>query len=175
MEEKQFESCMKRMAEKDRSALKEVYESYISYIYHIVYNVVGNKENAEDITSEFFIKLWNKAGEYKGGNGHRGYLATIARNMAIDFMRKYKREDITEELPEGKDDVAESVETEVIEQISVEEALSRLKETEREIVHLKVIGEMTFQEIANILNQPLGTVTWRYQEAIKKLRRCGYE
>jgi len=50
-----------------------------------------------------------------------------------------------------------------------------IKETEREIVHLKVIGEMTFQEIANLLNQPLGTVTWRYQEAIKKLRRCGYE
>ncbi len=173
MEDKQFESCMKRMAEKDRSALKEVYENYISYIYYIVYNVVGNKENAEDITSEFFIKLWNKAGEYKGGNGHRGYLATIARNMAIDFMRKYKREDITEELPEEA--VAESVESEVIEQISVEEALSRLKESEREIVHLKVIGEMTFQEIANILNQPLGTVTWRYREAINKLRRCGYE
>jgi len=173
VEEKQFESCMKRMADKDKTALREVYESYISYIYHIVYNVVGNKENAEDITSEFFIKLWNKAGEYKGGNGHKGYLATIARNMAIDFMRKYKREDITEELPE--ENVTESVEVEVIEKISVEEALSRLKETEREIVHLKVIGEMTFQEIANILNQPLGTVTWRYREAINKLRRCGYE
>lgn len=175
MEEKQFESCMKRMADKDKNALKEVYESYVSYIYYIVYTVVGNKENAEDITSEFFIKLWNKAGEYKGGNGHRGYLATIARNMSIDFLRKNKREEITEELPETESSISEGVESEVIAQVSMEEALSKLKASEREIVHLKVMGEMTFQEIANILGQPLGTVTWRYKEALKKLRRCGYE
>ena len=42
-------------------------------------------------------------------------------------------------------------------------------------INMKILGEMTFKEIAEVLNIPMGTVTWRYQNAIKKLRRCGYE
>jgi len=53
--------------------------------------------------------------------------------------------------------------------------LELLKPKEREIIHLKILGELTFQEIADILKIPLGTVTWRYHNAIKKLRRHGYE
>ena len=67
-----------------------------------------------------------------------------------------------------------SVEQEVIEELSMKEALEKLDSKEREIVHLKIMGEMTFQEIAGILAMPLGTVTWKYQNALKKLRRCGY-
>jgi len=59
--------------------------------------------------------------------------------------------------------------------MNVEQVLSLLKPAEREIVHLKVIGEQTFERIAAILQLPLGTVTWRYRQAITKLRRCGYE
>ena len=55
------------------------------------------------------------------------------------------------------------------------EALDRLKPEEREIVDMKVLSEMTFKEISEILQIPMGTVTWRYQAAIKKLRRYGYE
>ena len=49
------------------------------------------------------------------------------------------------------------------------------EERNEEIVNLKVIGEQTFERIAAILQLPLGTVTWRYRQAITKLRRCGYE
>ena len=50
-----------------------------------------------------------------------------------------------------------------------------LKPSERQVVSLKVLGELTFKEIADIMDIPMGTVTWKYQNAIKKLRRCGYE
>ena len=104
-------------------------------------------------------------------------MAAIARNMAVDLLRRTKREVLTDDfadtIPENASDV--SVEQEVIADMSLRQALDMLKPGEREIVHLKIMGEMTFQEIADILKAPLGTVTWRYQNAIQKLRRCGYE
>ena len=59
--------------------------------------------------------------------------------------------------------------------MTVSQALDTLKPAERQIVSLKVLGEMTFKEIARSMQIPMGTVTWKYQNAIKKLRRCGYE
>ena len=177
VEEKQFHACMKKIKAGDKSALHEIYEKYIGYIYSIVFQVVQNKEDAEDITSEFFIKLWKLADTYRSGKGHRAWMATIARNMAIDLLRKNKREVLTEDFVDSISDHAsdDDVEGEVLADMSLRAALDTLKPGEREIVNMKIMGELTFQEIADILKQPMGTVTWRYQNAIKKLRRCGYE
>lgn len=177
MEEKQFSACMERMKSGDKSALHEVYEVYIGYIYSIVLQTVSNREDAEDVTSEFFMKLWRLADTYRGGNGHRAWMAAIARNMAVDLVRKTKREILTEEFTDTEAEHASGacVEQEVISDVSLQQALGMLKSGEREVVNLKIMGELTFQEIADILDIPLGTVTWRYQNAIKKLRRCGYE
>ena len=177
MEEKQFSACMERMKSGDKSALHEVYEAYIGYIYTIVLQTVSNREDAEDVTSEFFMKLWRLADTYREGNGHRAWMAAIARNMAVDLLRKTKREVLTEDFTDtvAENASAVSVEQEVIADVSLRQALDTLKPGEREVVHLKIMGEMTFQEIADALNIPLGTATWRYQNAIQKLRRCGYE
>ena len=163
--EERFEQCIQRMNQGEKEALREVYEEYISYIYHIVLNVLQNKENAEDITSEFFIRLWEKSDSYKPGNGHKGWMATIARNMSVDFLRKQKREELTDEI----------VETSVLGDMMIQDALGRLDEKSRSIVHLKILGELTFKEIAEVLQMPMGTVTWKYREAMNLLRRCGYE
>lgn len=177
MEEKQFGACMERMKYGDKNALHEVYEAYIGYIYSVVFQVVSNREDAEDVTSEFFIKLWRLADTYRGGNGHKAWMATIARNMAIDLLRKTKREVPTEDFADTMTENAseECIEQEVISDMSLRQALDTLKPNEREVVNLKIMGDMTFQEIADIMKIPLGTITWRYQNAIKKLRRCGYE
>lgn len=185
MSEEQFNLAMERIRNKDKSALKEIYEAYISFIYHTILNIVKQKEAAEDITSEFFIKLWERADSYKSGNAHKGYLATIARNMAIDYLRKYGKEVYIENDDDGDDspadgiaqiaDTAASPENQVIENLSVEQALSRLKPVYRQILTMKILSEMTFKEISDVLNIPIGTVTWDYQDALKQLRRFGYE
>lgn len=177
MEEKQFHACMKKIKSGDKSALREIYEAYIGYIYSVVFQVVRNKEDAEDITSEFFIKLWRLADTYRSGKGHKAWLAAIARNMAVDLLRKNKREVLTEDFVDNMPENAseDDVEGEVVSDMSLKAALETLKPAEREIVNLKIMGEHTFQEIADILGQPIGTVTWRYQNAMKKLRRYGYE
>lgn len=174
MEERQFSACMERMCSGDRDALHEVYGAYVSYIYSIVVQIVPRREDAEDVTSEFFIRLWKIAATYRGGSGHRAWMAAVARNMAIDLMRKMRREVLTEE-PADQVMAQGGIEQEVIADMSLEQALARLKPKEREVVDLKIMGELTFREIAAVLKIPIGTVTWRYQNAIRKLRRCGYE
>ena len=67
------------------------------------------------------------------------------------------------------------VEEEVIADVGLKEALASLKENERLVVSMKILSDMTFQEIADALGAPLGTVTWRYKNALEKLRRYGYE
>lgn len=189
MTEHQFEQAIGRMVRGDKTGLKEIYENYLGYIYRIIYEILRSKENAEDVTSDFFIRLWDKAGQFKPGTGHKGYLAAMARNMAIDFLRKHKREELTdmlqdlesgtgEEGPAGNGGIAKGsadVEAEVVQSMSVQAAMETLKPAERQIVSMKVLGDLTFKEIAGIMGIPMGTVTWKYQNAIKKLRRCGYE
>ena len=218
MTEAEFESCIKRICQGDQMGLKDIYIEYLPYIYRVVYGIVENKENAEDITSDFFVKLWSFAPKYRPGNGHKGYLATIARNMAVDHLRRTRRE-IPMEEPEqmiygmksgtdadggtdagaergaggigadsgmekgirkdvmgnGSESHAKTPEEQVVSMLSLKDALAKLKPEERRIIDMKVLGEMTFKEIAELLDIPMGTVTWRYQEGIKRLRRWGYE
>lgn len=189
MSEQQFEQAVARMVQGDKTGLREIYEAYIGYIYRIIYEVLQNKENAEDVTSDFFIRLWDKAEQFKPGSGHKGYLAAMARNMAIDYIRKHRKEELTAMLQDIEAESCEEetsknkyyketdseVEKNVIQDITIKEALETLKPSERQVVSLKVLGEMTFKEIAQAMGIPMGTVTWKYQNAIKKLRRCGYE
>lgn len=184
MTDEQFNNAMERLRGKEKQALKEIYEEYSGFIYHVILDIVSIRETAEDITSDFFIRLWEKAGQYKPGHGHRGYLATIARNMAIDHMRKYKREELQagqDDKDDAPDDISLAVSKEptpeesTVSELGVEQALDRLKPVYRQIVTMKVLGEMTFAEIAESMSMPLGTVTWNYREAIKQLRRFGYE
>ena len=184
MTDEQFNAAMIRLRDKDKQALKEIYEAYLGFIFHVVLDIVKNRETAEDIASEFFIKLWERAGQYKEGSGHRGYLATIARNMAIDHIRKYKHEELasgTADEDAPPDDIGAAAskdltpEEQTVSDLSVEQALARLKPIYRQIVTMKVLGNLTFKEIAEALQMPMGTVTWNYQDAIKQLRRFGYE
>lgn len=190
MTEEKFSECIQDMNRGDKDGLRQVYEEYVSYIYGIVRSLLASREEAEDVTSEFFIKLWEKSDSYRAGNGHKGWMATIARNLAIDTLRKKRREepvDFQMRAGSGEEDCTEaasralhatdgkSVEEEVVGSLTVKEAFSLLKEPEREVVHLKIMSGMTFQEIADLLGSPMGTVTWRYREAMKKLRRYGYE
>lgn len=190
---------MRRICNGDKNALKEIYEAYMTYVFSVIYQIVGNHADAEDITADFFVKLWTGSDKYVGGTGHKAYLATIARHMAIDYLRKHKKEvlvsEFTTEISEDDSQIESGamvvsdtqsdtrsgtgtvslVEQEVIEDISLKEALDKLKPREREVINMKIMGDMTFKEIAEATKSPMGTVTWLYRQAINKLRRCGYE
>ena len=178
MTDKEFQTNIELIKDKDKAGLHNIYTEYISLIYHTVLNVVHNKEDAEDITSEFFIKLANVCDKYKPGSGHVTWLITIARNMTIDFIRKNKREIPSEEIYEDKpstDSNTLTPENAYLTKQSFNDLIDELKPKEREVIILKIVGELTFKEISAILNEPMGTITWRYKNAIEKLRRLQHE
>lgn len=172
MTDSDFTRCMSAMAKGDRESLRFIYEEYLRLIYAVVYDIIGQREEAEDITSEFFIKMYSISASYRPGNGHKRWMVTIAKNMAVDRVRKLGREALVDEIPESPDNSRESHEDEIVNRMTVQQAVKILKPDEREVLDLKTVGGFTFKEISEMTGRPMGTVTWLYSEAIKKLRRC---
>ena len=177
MENRLFDDCMRRVVQGDKDALHTIYEAYVGSLFHFILGIVGSYQDAEDLTSELFLKLWKQADSYRPGSGHRQWLHTMARNLAIDHLRAHQRE-----IPNDPEILAETMEEagnepsgEVLGNLSVQQALEKLNPSEREVIHLKVISGLTFSQISEMLRIPMGTITWRYRQGINRLRRCGYE
>lgn len=170
----EFEASIKLIINNDKNGLEAIYKEYITSVYALVLSIVKNKENAEDITADFFIKLWSKAHTYNFKGHHKTWLMTMAHNMSIDFIRKNNKELLTEDIsPDFKS--YSSMENEIHDKLLMASILSILNTTEREIVILHLINDLTFKDISKILNKPLGSVAWIYNSAIKKLRRFHHE
>ena len=176
MDNERFDKLMKRIAGGEKEALREIYDAYKDTIYYNVYSVLGNDADTQDVANEVFIKLWTMAKAYKPGSGHKAWLSTICHNAAIDFLRKNGRELAYEqEEMEGLSDAKiDNAMAELEGEHYVSWVLSHLVPAEREVVHMKVVLEMTLKEIGETLGIPIGTVSWRYRKGIHKLRRCGY-
>jgi RNA polymerase sigma-70 factor (ECF subfamily) len=174
MTEETFIENINLIIDGDKSGLKSIYDEYLSMVYSVVFSIVKNKHSAEDIASEVFIKIWDKAESYKYYKGHKGWILTIAHNSSIDYIRKNKKVEYIDNLALNEIVSELSFEKEICNKISIENALNNLKDNEREIVSLHILGDLTFREISKILNKPLGTVTWNYHNAVKTLRRCEF-
>ena len=176
MDDQYFDICIEQMNCGDKQGLKAIYEAYAPMIYHSILAIVKNKENAEDLTSDFFIKLWQISDTYKKGNHHKSWLFTIARNMTLDFMRRSQREDVVAlfENTDIEPETEKNPEQEIIGNMSFKEALLLLDPQERVIFNLRIIGQYTFKEISDFLRMPQGTVSWKYSQGLKKLRRADY-
>ena len=173
MTDREFDLGMERIGRGEKEGLRLIYDEYGTYIYKTFLSLVKSPQDAEDLTSDFFLRLWQRAEQYQSGAGHKAYLARIAHNMAVDHLRSRGRVSFTlddEETvydppdPVRTDDTAES-------DISFDEAIRSLPEAEGEIVNMHIGLELTFKEIAEALRLPLGTVTWRYRNAIERLRK----
>lgn len=171
MEDFEFEACVRQIQDGDKNGLKQIYQAYGGLMYAVIYDMTGQREDAQDLVSDFFIRLWDRADTYRFGGKHKAWLMTIARNMTIDFLRKQRREIAVEELPPVQEEGVDFTE-EVVGNLSLREAMSLLKPGEAEVIDLKVLGGFTFQEIAKMTEKPMGTVSWLYRQGIKKLRKA---
>ena len=175
MTDKEFYKNIQLIKSKDKAGLKQIYVEYVSLIYHSILNIIKNTEDAGDITSEFFIKLYNVTDKYQPGNRHKAWLVTIARNMTLDYIRAHKKEISTEDTILYAESSGDNIESNIVADQSFKDIIKTLKPKEQELLTLKIVGEFTFKEISALLNEPMGTITWRYREAINKLRRNYHE
>lgn len=146
-----------------------LYEKTRRLVFGVAFAVTCNVKDAEEITQDTFVAAWERLREIENSPSAKNYLAKIAKNKAINFVKKRRREslvDFTEhERLAGAYRVDEAAENSVV----LAAAIKCLSEEEREIVLSKNAGLKT-KEIAKMLDLPRGTVSWKYSRAIEKLR-----
>ncbi len=173
MTDAQFEASILQIVNGSKDGLKEIYDAYAKQVYQIILGVVRSPYDAEDLTADMFMKLWETASQYKPGNGHKRYITVMARNLAIDFLRKNGRQSFELDDDESGTEAADSqdLEKDVEGSLGFSQALDALNPKQRHIVDLHIGMQMTLQEISDLLGIPLGTVSWNYRAAIERLKK----
>lgn len=167
-------NLIKVAREGDLYAFEQIMRLYERRIFGYVMRHVNNREDAEDITQEVFIKLFKKFDSYNEEQVFTTWLFTIATNTIYDFLRRRRgKQDLLivddPELPletADKTDAYKAVEAFV----DVEQALSKIKTTYRTVLLLFYQDELTCEEIAGVLKIPVGTVKTHLSRARKSLK-----
>jgi len=166
-----------RLKKKDPDAFAEVYDLYVTPIYRFIYFKVSSRQDAEDLTSEVFLKVWNFVTETEDViENLRALIYKIARNLVIDFYRQRARNEYVvadESLENIKDYRQQSLLAEIeakIDMRNIEPILRKLKDEYREVIILRFVEDLTIGEIAGILDKSKGSVRVILHRALKVTR-----
>lgn len=172
------ERLLELIAQQSREALEAFYDRHASAVYSLAMHMLKDSGVAEEVTQDVFLNVWRRASSYQSQRGSvLAWLFSIAHHRAIDELRRRRREqaqvqpgaDLTDKLSDDSVDPTEHAATEM-ERSRLNDALSRLRPEQREVVVLAYFGGLTHSEIARHLGQPLGTVKTRMRLALQKLR-----
>jgi RNA polymerase sigma-70 factor, ECF subfamily len=157
----------------DKEAFGKLYDSFLDTIYRFVYFRVGSRVEAEDITEQIFVSVFDHITTYEERKiPFEAWLYRIARNKIIDYYRTKKPKINLEEIsdrPDEKPGPEKTAEIQLTKEI-VMNALDKLPDIYREIIILKYIEEKENKEIEIILNTGSGHVRVLQQRALSKLR-----
>lgn len=135
--------------------IKQIYEEYFETVNKYLFCLTHDNDISEELTQETFYKAVQKINTYKGKCKMSVWLCQIAKNLWYDQCRKNKKViNIEENLFDVQ--APESTENQVIsndEKISLYKKMQKLDEKTREVIYLRITGELTFKEIATILNK----------------------
>ena len=156
----------------DVEAFGELYSFYLDRIYRYVKYQVRNKEAAEDLTEEIFIKAWRGLGKYRwDGYPFSAWLYRIARNHVVDYFRTNRQyQNVEMELLPGDSDPEKEVELKQMEQL-LASAISYLPEQQRQVIVLKFIEGMDNREIEQIMGMRQGAIRVMQMRALATLRQ----
>ncbi|MCP3682236.1 MAG: RNA polymerase sigma factor [bacterium] len=164
-------------SKKDKDAFIEAYDLYVDQIYRFVYFKVSDKDDAHDLTSAVFLKVWNyiQENKIKDFKTLKALIYTIARTTIIDHYRKNKNRNISLDIEQELDieDKNQNIEKSAI--ISsdfeiVKKKLYELKDEYREIIVLRFIDELSVSEISKIVNKSNGNIRVLIHRALKALQ-----
>ena len=164
MDKTDLNEYIARMRAGNKQAFANVYSELKQPIYTIIYRIVRSQQIAEDITQDVFVKLFVAPPEPSVKNP-RAWIFQMARNSAIDALRKKQTTDTNGYIPTDDDQVGR-----MLTRWDMESAIGRLPQDEREILSLHINAELGFGEIADIVGLSLPAVYRRYRKALKSLR-----
>ena len=160
----------------DAEAFATLYDRHIRAAYCLAYRMMGEKQAAEDLAQEAFIKVWRRAGSYRAQKASvRTWILSIVHNRGIDQLRSHASRRRTQEKIEAS--AASSQPSEAFAETwrntqaeQVREALSTLPKEQLKILELAYFSGYTHVQIAELLNVPLGTVKGRMRLGLQKMR-----
>jgi RNA polymerase sigma-70 factor (ECF subfamily) len=158
----------------DKAAMKALYERHSDALYRFLRARLGDPFEAADVMQETFLEIWRAASRFEGRSAARTWMFGIARNKAVDRMRRGSRE-VASELDDRAPDEAPNPEAMAVAASDAErvrECIGRLSETHRSAIHLAFWRELPYGEIAEIEGVPVGTIKSRVMHAKRLLMHC---
>lgn len=148
--------------------IEELYKNYSKLVYGVIYSILKNTDETEDVLQNVFVKIFKLDNEKLPTKSHLSWLYSVAKNETINYIKKHSKEKNYESLYEITDNDTE------IEKVLDKEYFNKLIENlppkQQEILSLKIISNLSFREIANILNMKIPAVQWHYYKSLNTIK-----
>lgn len=157
----------------DRSAFGELVRRHYNGVVNVVYRMCGDARLAEDTAQEAFLRAWINLPAFQPQSSLRNWLYRIAVNAALDVLRRKTEEPVEDERVQMVMDQAPGPEAALEEKeqiLLLQQAVKSLPEAARSVLVLREYGQLSYREIAAVLDVPLGTVMSRLNYARNRLR-----
>jgi len=151
-----------------KEVLEEIYNKYQKVIYGIAFGILKNKDDGEDIVQSVFIKLHTLDNDKLPENNIPSWMYTLTKNEALQFLRKQKNNIDLDSIYDLEDTDSEI--NKLIDKENYNNLISKLSSKEKEIISLKIISNLSFEQISQLLGEKTGTIKWRYYKAIYNLK-----
>ena len=172
------EEAMQLVGDGNPRAFELIYDRHGGAAFSLAYRMVGNRVAAEDVVQEAFLSIWRSRMRYDSSRGSvRTWVLGIVHNRTIDALRRGATHERRQEALDGVEERHEAPELTDVEAARREEArsvrgaLETLPEEQRRTIELAYFGGFTHSQIAELLDEPIGTVKGRMRLGLDKLRR----
>ena len=175
-------ALIRRLQAGDQDAFAKLLETYEKSVYNLCLRMTGNREDAADLTQEAFLKVWRGAAQYQFESSFSTWLYRLTSNVCIDFLRSKKRRQTVSLTVEEEQDGAQELEiadsaplpeeqvlhSETKREIAA--AMEELEEDFRLILTLRLVENLSYEQIADAMDLKVGTVKSRLARARIKLK-----
>jgi len=166
---------VRRTQSGDRQAFEQLLDRYEARIYRMALRATGNPADAEDVTQEIFLGIYRNIGAFVGRSSFSTWVYRVAMNHCLEFRRKRRLDTVPIEdqerlvsMRQQDDPVICASRTETADRVNA--ALRSLSDKHRDVVTLHEMQGLTYQECAEVLDVPVGTVKSRLFNAFAQLR-----
>ena len=148
--------------------IEELYKNYSKLVYGVIYSILKNTDETEDVLQNVFVKIFKLDNEKLPTKSHLSWLYSVAKNETINYIKKHSKEKNYERLYEITDNDTEI--EKVLDKEYFNELIENLPPKQQEILSLKIISNLSFREIANILDMKIPAVQWHYYKSLNTIK-----